>query len=120
MKSVLHSAKQNFTAQQFHAAQRHFTRPSGRISLKKARRSVLFSGDPPEIRLRFHPGMDEIYGVGRRCAAKRQSTGLSHSNFSNLQRKKADTLSGICFFGDPPEIRTPDPLLKRQLLCQLS
>ena len=22
--------------------------------------------------------------------------------------------------GDPPEIRTPDPLLKRQLLCQLS
>ncbi len=23
-------------------------------------------------------------------------------------------------FGDPPEIRTPDPLLKRQLLCQLS
>ena len=24
------------------------------------------------------------------------------------------------YFGDPPEIRTPDPLLKRQLLCQLS
>ena len=23
-------------------------------------------------------------------------------------------------FGDPPGIRTPDPLLKRQLLCQLS
>ena len=23
-------------------------------------------------------------------------------------------------FGDPLEIRTPDPLLKRQLLCQLS
>jgi len=24
------------------------------------------------------------------------------------------------FIGDPLEIRTPDPLLKRQLLCQLS
>ena len=35
MKSVLHSAKQNFTAKQSHAAQRHFTRPSGRISLTK-------------------------------------------------------------------------------------
>ena len=34
--------------------------------------------------------------------------------------KKADTPKGICFFGDPPGIRTPDPLLKRQLLCQLS
>jgi len=26
----------------------------------------------------------------------------------------------VFFFGDPLEIRTPDPLLKRQLLCQLS
>ena len=28
-------------------------------------------------------------------------------------------VSGV-FSGDPPGIRTPDPLLKRQLLCQLS
>ena len=43
-------------------------------------------------------------------------------NFSNPRGeiKKADTPKGICFFGDPPGIRTPDPLLKRQLLCQLS
>ena len=34
--------------------------------------------------------------------------------------KKATTRMGGGFFGDPPEIRTPDPLLKRQLLCQLS
>ena len=34
--------------------------------------------------------------------------------------KKADTRLGICLFGDPSEIRTPDPLLKRQLLCLLS
>ena len=27
---------------------------------------------------------------------------------------------GMCFFGDPSGIRTPDPLLKRQLLCRLS
>ncbi len=37
-----------------------------------------------------------------------------------MEIKKADTRMGICFFGDPPGIRTPDPLLKRQLLCQLS
>ena len=34
--------------------------------------------------------------------------------------KKADTRLSICFFGDPSGIRTPDPLLKRQLLCLLS
>ena len=34
--------------------------------------------------------------------------------------KNADTLMGIGVFGDPSEIRTPDPLLKRQLLCRLS
>ena len=32
MKSVQSSAKQNFTAKQFHTAKRHFTRPPGRIS----------------------------------------------------------------------------------------
>ena len=30
------------------------------------------------------------------------------------------TKFGLFLFGDPLEIRTPDPLLKRQLLCQLS
>ena len=45
-------------------------------------------------------------------------TGAALSNPSD--GKKADTRMGICFFGDPPGIRTPDPLLKRQLLCQLS
>ena len=33
------------------------------------------------------------------------------STFANRQ---------TCFFGDPLEIRTPDPLLKRQLLYRLS
>ena len=30
------------------------------------------------------------------------------------------TKFGFDLFGDPLEIRTPDPLLKRQLLCLLS
>ena len=34
--------------------------------------------------------------------------------------KKKDTPGRVLLFGDPSGIRTPDPLLKRQLLCQLS
>ena len=34
--------------------------------------------------------------------------------------KKRQARMDLPFFGDPPGIRTPDPLLKRQLLCQLS
>ena len=34
--------------------------------------------------------------------------------------KEAHTRMGMCFFGDPSGIRTPDPLLKRQLLYRLS
>ena len=41
--------------------------------------------------------------------------------FSNLRGcKKSRCQKASALFGDPPEIRTPDPLLKRQLLCQLS
>ncbi len=36
-----------------------------------------------------------------------------------LQKKKRETRRSPAF-GEPPEIRTPDPLLKRQLLCRLS
>lgn len=35
-------------------------------------------------------------------------------------KKQAAALRPVVIFGDPLEIRTPDPLLKRQLLCQLS
>ena len=34
-------------------------------------------------------------------------------------KKEAIRMDGF-FFGDPPEIRTPDTLLKRQVLCLLS
>ncbi|MBQ7278901.1 MAG: hypothetical protein IJR17_06880, partial [Clostridia bacterium] len=43
MKSVLHPAKRDFTAAGDFTRAADFTRPQGRISLKKARRSVLFS-----------------------------------------------------------------------------
>ena len=42
MKSVLHSAKWNFTAKQFHAALAAFHPSEGRISLKKAAFRLLF------------------------------------------------------------------------------
>ena len=56
----------------------------------------------------------------RSSPREQQSTGLLHLIFRISGGKNADTHSGIGIFGDPPEIRTPDPLLKRQLLCQLS
>ena len=47
-------------------------------------------------------------------------TALGMTVFSYLGGKKRHTPKGMAFFGDPLEIRTPDPLLKRQLLCRLS
>ena len=43
-----------------------------------------------------------------------------HSNLRLVTQKEGDTKRYLPLSGDPPEIRTPDPLLKRQLLCQLS
>ena len=37
-----------------------------------------------------------------------------------LQKNRASDKTLAPFFGDPAEIRTPDTLLKRQVLCQLS
>ena len=51
---------------------------------------------------------------------QQHSTGLLHLIFRISDGKNADTLMGIGVFGDPSEIRTPDPLLKRQLLYRLS
>ena len=45
---------------------------------------------------------------------------LSHLIFRISNDKRPDTQMGIWSFGDPPEIRTPDTLLKRQVLCLLS
>lgn len=35
-----------------------------------------------------------------------------------MQKPRYRLIAG--FYGDPPEIRTPDPLIKSQMLCQLS
>ena len=37
-----------------------------------------------------------------------------------MGQRKEQPPDGDCFFGDLAGIRTPDPLLKRQLLCRLS
>ena len=57
----------------------------------------------------------------RRAGAKQHSTGVLHL-FIRISggSKKAQKHKLLGFFGDPPEIRTPDPLLKRQLLYLLS
>ena len=47
-------------------------------------------------------------------------TALEKELTANWKSKKANTRMDVGFFGDPPGIRTPDPLLKRQLLYRLS
>ena len=59
----------------------------------------------------------------RPAGHEQQPPGLSHLIFRIsivFKEKEADTKRYPPLFGDPLEIRTPDPLLKRQLLCQLS
>ena len=36
------------------------------------------------------------------------------------KQKEDHPMDDLLFVGDPPEIRTPDTLLKRQVLCRLS
>ena len=77
------------------------------------------SGDPPEIRC-----CCAVHSIRRErhpAAAQEQSTGLFHLNVRiscRIKKPRCQKASG--FFGDPLEIRTPDPLLKRQLLYRLS
>ena len=40
--------------------------------------------------------------------------------FAYTKKPQSQYGSAVSLFGDPAGIRTPDPLLKRQLLCQLS
>ena len=96
--------------------------PAG-TSLDKAGSSSVDHSDPLEIRLHF------AHGAKLRCHVRlaeheQQSTGLLHLIFriSILFRNNKSVIPkrNNAFIGDPLEIRTPDPLLKRQLLCQLS
>ena len=82
--------------------------------------SSLF-GDPPEIRLHFACGKIKVAtSVCTDGSNSPPDCCIGDFRISIKQRKKQTPQWGICFLGDPPEIRTPDPLLKRQLLCQLS
>ena len=52
------------------------------------------------------------------CRRAAREGGLGHS--LQAEPKKKDSPAAVLLFGDPSGIRTPDPLLKRQLLCLLS
>ena len=75
-------------------------------------------GDPLEIRL--HLRFAQIVVPLRRVAAGGAHPHRIYIIRISIDTKKRATRMGGSFFGDPLEIRTPDPLLKRQLLCQLS
>ena len=72
------------------------------------------------------------FAAFERFAAGKTSTQewLCHSEHFNPEgrsgptgrevHKKGHDVSRVLFCGDPAEIRTPDTLLKRQVLCQLS
>ena len=62
-----------------------------------------------------------------RCAASRPSGDgkmlvIEPDGLGSMHeaQKNPDIIKMSGFFGDPPEIRTPDTLLKRQVLCRLS
>ncbi len=81
---------------------------------------TLLCGDPLEIRLPFrHWRKRWTARRARRASACRRQAEFACSNLPRIENKQIPQW-GICLFGDPLEIRTPDPLLKRQLLCQLS
>ncbi len=52
----------------------------------------------------------------------RGKIGVKSSLYGNVrkQKKPLNRIDSGLFCGDPPEIRTPDTLIKSQVLCQLS
>ena len=90
------------------------------MAAKKDTPKGVFFGDPPETRLHCAPGM----GHSKCADAVEPASGNTPPGcciyiFESPAVQKKDTPKGV-FFGDPPETRTPDPLLKRQLLYRLS
>ena len=75
-------------------------------------------GDPPGFVCFFTWGKELCHR--RPAGDDQQSTGLLNLIVRIPDGKKTTAQLGYGFFGDPPGIRTPDPLLKRQLLCRLS
>ena len=56
----------------------------------------------------------------RRQATLRRSIAFDWFEIPSRICKTSDTLMGIGRFGDPSGIRTPDTLIKSQVLCRLS
>ena len=72
------------------------------------------SCDPLEIRLHFLPlGARENRGVARSSPREQRSSAL-HLDLRTTNGKMRRYQMVSPLFGDPLEIRTPDPLLKRQ------
>ena len=80
-------------------------------------------GDPPEIRLHYTSALrkyNECVAVVQPPASDSPPDCRIFIFESPGKCKKRKTPMHLPLFGDPPGIRTPDPLLKRQLLCRLS
>ncbi|MGN0570426.1 MAG: hypothetical protein ACI4N4_07995, partial [Candidatus Fimenecus sp.] len=75
---------------------------------------LFFSGDPPETRQGFALSIcfaNILFYVPFADA----KDGRWSSNLRNAKKKQSDYI-GLFFSGDPPEIRTPDTLIKSQVL----
>ena len=73
--------------------------------------------------LHFLPGGKKIKVLppsSRRQAAVHRTAAFRWFESPLTHAKNQVSKMDTWFFGDPPEIRTPDPLLKRQLLYRLS
>ncbi len=70
--------------------------------------------------IRFHSAIGKIEVAMGYYPSPNKPSGVLDLILRIPNAKKQIPQMGICFFGDSLEIRTPDPLLKRQLLCQLS
>ena len=76
----------------------------------------------PRVRRRKH-FWEQNLGAGRIHFARacKSPPGRSAVSRHGVQKETTDFCRNLSFlFGDPAGIRTPDPLLKRQLLCRLS
>ena len=109
-----------FTAKLFHIAKQYFTRRR-RISLKKARFRVLFSGGDEEDR-------PTCYRNGRHAPGHRNSPPdcfycFAIALFDPLLNKKTETIclrNDFCFSGGDEEDRTLDLTDANRTLSQLS
>ena len=62
----------------------------------------------------------ENLGAGRIHFARALKYKRVEAAFGGRNPKRKTRFQRVFLFGDPAEIRTPDTLLKRQVLCQLS